>query len=191
MSGLARRLRPMQTWLVAIVGGAIGSIVTAVLTVGARLLRARGEVTAHDRFVASRDEDLSSWVSDRSLALRRELKAKTEELNRRNLFHSSAHGTAIAVLKEKALHEYRDQERQTRRDVAIVAQAENWMHRLWRRGGELAQLEAPSRAEPVLEIWRSSVTRHGSPSIEVVDPTRRTLEETVRELGASASKDFM
>ena len=43
----------MQTWLVAIVGGAIGSVVTALIAFSAALVRARGEVESHDRFVAA------------------------------------------------------------------------------------------------------------------------------------------
>jgi hypothetical protein len=101
----------VQTWLVAIVGGVVGSVVTAALALGAQFVRARDEIASHDRFVADRDEDLASWVSDRSLALRRELAAKTEELNKENLYGSSTHGEALALLKERALHEYRDQER--------------------------------------------------------------------------------
>jgi hypothetical protein len=88
----------MQTWLVAIVGGAIGSVVTALIAFSAPLVRARGEVASHDRFVVARDEDLTSWVSDRSIALGRELKAKTEELNKENLFGSVTHGKELALL---------------------------------------------------------------------------------------------
>jgi hypothetical protein len=183
----------VQTWLVAIVGGAIGSVVTAAIAWGAQFSRARGEIASHDGFVEDRDEDLASWVSDRSLALRRELAAKTEDLNKQNLFGSSTHGEALALLKERALHEYRDQERQACRDVAVVEQTETWAHRWWRRrrGSGFPELTAPSRADRVLEVWRSSVTSHGASPVEVVDPTRRTLDDTQRELDASGSKDFV
>ncbi len=90
----------MATWLVAIVGGTLGSVATALVAWGARFFRARGEVEAHDRFVSERDGDLASWVSDRSLALWRELNAKSTEMAK------------ISILKERPLHEYRDQERQ-------------------------------------------------------------------------------
>jgi hypothetical protein len=52
-------------------------------------------------------------------------------------------------------------------------------------------LTAPSRAEPVLDVWRSIVTSHGASPVEVVDPTRRTLDDTQRELDASGSEDFV
>ncbi len=102
----------MATWLVAIVGGTLGSVATALVAWGARFFRARGEVEAHDRFVSERDGDLASWVSDRSLALWRELNAKSTEMAKENLFYSSTHGLEISILKERPLHEYRDQERQ-------------------------------------------------------------------------------
>src|SRR5438552_1178116 len=183
----------MQTWLVAIVGGAIGSVVTALIAFSAALVRARGEVESHDRFVAARDEDLTSWVSDRSIALGRELKAKTEELNKENLFGSGSHGKELALLKERALHEYRDQERQAQRDVAVVFQTETWTHRFWRwsEGRPFPELTAPGRAQRVLEVWRSAVTSHGGEPIEVVDPRRRTLEETTTPVVAGVAGDFV
>jgi hypothetical protein len=121
---------------------------------------ARREIDATDRFVADRDEDLASWVADRSLALERELAAKTEQLNKENLFYSGAHGTALAKIKERALHEYRDQERQAERDVALARERETWLHAFWRRrlGRPFSTLIAPQRAQSVLDAWRSSIT---------------------------------
>jgi len=183
----------MQTWLVAIVGGAIGSVVTALIAFSAALVRARGEVESHDRFVAARDEDLTSWVSDRSIALGRELKAKAEELNKENLFGSGTHGKELALLKERALHEYRDQERQARRAVAVVFQTETWTHRFWRwkQSRQFPELTAHGRAQRALDIWRLPVRSHGGEPIEVVDPTRRTLEETTTQVVAGVAGDFV
>lgn len=180
----------MSTWLVALAGGAVGSLLTAALAVGGRLLAARREIDATDRFVSERDEDLASWVADRSLALERELAEKTEELNKENLFYSSTHGVALARLKERALHQYRDQERQAQRDIALAKERESWMHAFWRRqrGQPFPTLTAPTRAQPVLDAWRSSVTRHGDSPIEVVDPTRRVLGEAVQDVGVSPNK---
>jgi hypothetical protein len=180
----------MSTWLIALAAGAIGSVLTALLGLSGRLLHARREIKANDRFVAERDEDLSSWVADRSLALERELAEKTEELNKENLFHSGTHGTALARLKERALHEYRDQERQAQRDVALVQDRETWIHAFWRRrrGQPFPTLSAIERAQPLLNSWRSSVTRHGSSPIEVTDPTRRTLSEAIQDAEISPKK---
>ena len=180
----------MNIWLVALGGGAIGSVLTAALAAGGRLFGARHEIDAHDRFVRDRDEDLASWVADRSLALERQLAEKTEELNKDNIFYGGPHGVALARLKERALHEYRDQERQAQRDVALAGEQEIWMHSFWRRrdGRPFPGLENLERALPVLDAWRSSVTRHGDSPIEVVDPTRKGLREAVQDAGLSLKK---
>lgn len=180
----------MSTWLVALTGDAIGSLVTAVLAVSGRLFAARREINATDRFVQDRDEDLASWVADRSLALERELAETTEELNKENLFYSGAHGVALARLKERALHEYRDQERQAQRDLALAREREIWMHRFWRsrRGQPLPALATSAKAQPLLDAWRSSVTRHGSSPIEVVDPTQRGLNYAIQDASVSRGK---
>jgi hypothetical protein len=180
----------VSTWLVALAGGAIGSVLTAILAVGARLFAAQREIDATDRFVRDRDEDLASWVADRSLALERELAEKSEELNKDNLFYSGVHGTALARLKERALHGYRDQERQARRDVAVARERESWIHAFWRRRRKrpFLTLTAPERVQPLLDVWRSSVTRHGDSPVEVVDPTRRALNEAVQDVQTDPKK---
>jgi hypothetical protein len=180
----------VSTWLVALAGGAVGSVLTAALAFGARLLAARREIDATDRFVHERDQDLGSWVGDRTLALGRELAAKTEELNKENLFYSGAHGTALALIKERALHEYRDQERQAKRDVALARERETWLHGFWRRRRRppFPKLTTPQRAQPVLDSWRSSVTRHGDSPIEVVDPTRRMLDQAIEDVQLDPKK---
>jgi hypothetical protein len=102
-------------------------------------------------------------------------------MNRENLFYSSTHANAVALLKERALHEYRDQERQARRDVELISELEGELHRFWRNraGIRFRKLETPTRAEQILEMWRSSVTRHGASPIEVADPTKRSLEQAL------------
>ncbi len=169
----------MSTWFVALLGGISGSVVTAALAFGGRLLGARRRIEAHDRFVQDRDDDLASWVADRTLALERDIAQATEEFNARSLFHSGAHGAALARLKERGLHEYRDQERQARRDVALARERETWAHSFWRRRDSrpFPRLETPDGAKGILDVWRSSVTRHGGPPIEVHDSTQRGLYE--------------
>ncbi len=172
----------MSTWLVAIVGGVAGSMLTAVLAFGGKFLAARRAIEATDRFVHDRDEDLASWVSDRTLALEREIAEATERLNARKLFHSGTHGNAIARLKERALHEYRDQERQAQRDVAVARERETWAHSYWRGRDRhpFPTLTTPDRGRGILDVWRSSVTRHGGPPVEVHDSTQRGLHESAQ-----------
>jgi len=64
------------------------------------------------------------------------------------------------------------------------------MHTFWRRrrGRPFPRLAAPTRAQPVLDAWRSSVTRHGDSPIEVVDPTRRVLGEAAQDASVSPQK---
>jgi len=64
------------------------------------------------------------------------------------------------------------------------------MHRYWRRrrGRSFPTLTAPERAQPLLDAWRSSVTRRGASPIELTDPTRRTLPEAVQDASISPKK---
>jgi hypothetical protein len=178
---------------IALTGGAIGSLLTAVIGFGVRASAIPGEVEENDWSARERNDDLESWVSDRTRRLRAELATITDELNARNLFYSGAHASALARAKELALHEYRDQERQARRDIAAIRGRERWMHRLWRRLKRLPlpELTADSRVKPVLDAWRSSVIRHGDPPVEVHDPTRRLLDYTLSELAAAGTKDYV
>ena len=72
----------------------------------------------------------------------------------------------------------------------MAQERENWMHALWRRRRKrpFPALTAPERAEPLLGHWRSSVTRHGSSPIEVVDPTQRNLGAAIQEAQNSPNK---
>jgi hypothetical protein len=174
-----------MTWLIAIVGGVVGSIFTAAVAFVVAAWNAREQVTTHDLVVAERDEDLQSWVADRSVALAREIAATTEELNQadKNLFYSSHHGLRIGRLKEHALHQWRDESRRALRDVAGIAGSEWAAHRFWRRrwGRPFPPLQAPELADPILEMWRSSVTRGGG-NYEIDDPSSRDIA-SVLDLG--------
>ena len=86
----------MREFFIAIAGGLVGTIATALIAWGAAFRRTRGEIVTHDRLTAAHDEDLSTWISDDDLQLRRLLREKTAELNSRNLFWSGAHAKAIA-----------------------------------------------------------------------------------------------
>jgi hypothetical protein len=147
------------------------------------------EVREHDRGSRERNEDLESWVSDETRRLKLELDGITEEMNKAGLLWGGAHGVAVAAAKERALHAFRDQERQARRDITRLRESETWAHGVWRklRGRRRPELTASERVEPVLEVWRAPVTRHladktDSTVVEVDDPTRRNLDATITEL---------
>jgi hypothetical protein len=60
-----------ETLWIALAGGAVGSILTALIAYGAKFWAARSEIAAHDRAARERDQDLESWMADRSRVLRR------------------------------------------------------------------------------------------------------------------------
>jgi hypothetical protein len=170
-----------DTLWIALAGGAVGSILTTLIAYGARFVAARADVLAHDRGARERDQDLKSWVADRSVALQHELHEISEEMNRQNLYYSGAHGKAFAQAKECALQEYRDQERQALRDVARMREAEGMFHRIWRKLMRLGvpELTAPKGFNSYLNLWRASVSRHnkGGHHLAVRDPTSEKFEE--------------
>jgi hypothetical protein len=101
----------VPTWLVALIGGSVGSVLTWLIAYAGRIALVKREVEANDRALRVIDDHLRTWVEDDTVRLRRELHVITEALNKANLFWSGHHGDQIAQAKERALHRYRDQER--------------------------------------------------------------------------------
>lgn len=175
-----------SAWLIALAAGAIGAVFTALFTVAARALAARGDVVAHDAQATQMNRQLEAWVDDRNRKLLEELSAVTNDHNARGLFNSSIHGAAAAEVKTQALHDYRDQRWRTELTLEGLGAAEAAWHRHWRRRldvvGGLA-LPAADRVEPVLDRWRAPITRHGADMpVAPFDPTRRTLDDLLAEL---------
>lgn len=171
-----------------IAAGAIGSLITIVVAFAARLATVPREVAAHDRRVAEREEDLSQWVADRDVWLRRRLDAARAKLAARGMLQSGEYGFRLGLLKEAALHEYRDQQRQAERDVDLIYDAEGWLHGAWRaiRRQPRRALNAPERVEPVLAAWRAPLTRGGT-TAPIDDPTDRPLERAIDQIDESAA----
>ncbi|HUR87042.1 MAG TPA: hypothetical protein VMY78_17055 [Solirubrobacteraceae bacterium] len=69
---------------------------------------------------------------------------------------ASAADRSIAAARGLALHEYRDESRRARLDLARTIAAEAWPHRLYRkvRRRPVPLLATPARAAPVLDAWR-------------------------------------
>jgi hypothetical protein len=88
-----------------------------------------------------------------------------------------------AKVKAMWLHGYRDQERQARRDLFEIRSREDWLHRAYRRLRRLPHpsLTAADRVAPVLDEWRRGPA-HDHGETQVYDRTRRTLDDTLREL---------
>lgn len=178
----------MATWLVALAGGAIGSIVTWVIAYAGRLAAIRREIAANDRALRVIDDHLETWVSDDTVRLERELHDITEALNKCNLLWSGEHGVQIARAKERALQAYRDQERTARTQEADIGAREGRLHALVRAWKSLDfGLKAPERVGPILDKWAKPVTRHlsaGDQPLAINDPRKRTVDTTLADLAS-------
>jgi hypothetical protein len=174
--------------MIGLAGGAIGTL----LVWTGRLLLIPAEVREHDRAVRVHDADLEQWVADEHLRLKREVAELVDALAARGALHSGATGVGIGRAKELALHAYRDQERGALRVVESIRDRERWPHVLYRRVSRqpFPMLCAPNAVQPVLDVWRAPVTRHlremDTPSA-LEDPTRRTLEDAIRNARANPS----
>jgi hypothetical protein len=177
----------MTTWLVALVGGGVGSVVAWLIAYAGRIASVKREIAADDRALRVLDDHLETWVADDTVRLRWELRAISEALNKRNLLWSGEHGFQIAQAKEKALQSYRDQERTARTHEAEIAAREGRLHNLVRAWTfHPFGLTAPDRVRPILDAWAAPVTRHlnaGDPPREIDDPRKRTVESTLADLG--------
>jgi hypothetical protein len=156
---------------IALAGGSAGVVITLALGVPE-------QVKHHDRQVSEWDADLAQWVADEMVRLERACEGARNEHASRGLRESGAYLRAVAHLKEAALHAYRDQEILAERNRAAVRDAEGVRHRVWRklrRIGELRQLQTPTRAKPLLDLWRHDVEGMDV-SVPVSDPTKRSLQ---------------
>src|SRR5712691_3922944 len=160
---------------IALAGGAIATVIAYV----ARFFAVPSEIAANNRAVQQRDEDLDQWLADEHVRLKRVLEEIREELNAKGLFYSGEYGRRLNLAKEAAIHAYRDQERQARRDVALTREREHWPHGLWRKLSRQppAQLTVPGRVDEVLDGWATPPTKHLSPGDEpprLDDPRNRS-----------------
>lgn len=175
---------------IALAGGAIATVLGYI----ARSLAIPGEVAANDAAVRQRDRDLESWLTDEHVRLKRKLHKLRGELSARGAFYSGEYGHRLNLAKEAAIHAYRDQERQARRDVALIHDRERWSHRLWRgvTFQPRSQLEIPAQAQELLDAWATPPRKHLSPGDEpqhLDDPRKRALDSLLDEIRAGVA-DF-
>lgn len=176
----------MSDLTIALAGGAIGAVATALLGQAAAAAAAWGTVTANDAGAANLNQQLEAWTEDRTRKLRQQMDGTTNDMAGRGLLSSSAHGSALAEAKANALHEYRDEEWRVSLALEQLAATEGPWHRFWRlvrrRRPGLA-LTAAERVAPFLDRWREPVTRHAKDmEATVYDRTRRTRDDALREL---------
>lgn len=97
--------------------------------------------------------------------------------------YSDAYGRARAEAKTAALHRWRDRQHEADRALIAIRATEGRRHRvarlIWKRRHGL-ELMAPNRVEPIIEELRQPVTKHGSPSIRVFDPTTFELDAMLK-----------
>lgn len=141
----------------ALAGSAIGVLLTAFVALLVWLGRVPGDVEEHDRLTRDRDEDLATWVADEKLRVDLERDQILKELAARNAIFSGDRLWKLAKAKERALHAYRDQERQAYRFSAGLAGRERHAHRVYRRWTKrpFVQLTTPERARPILDLGAS------------------------------------
>lgn len=168
----------------AIAAGAVGAIVAAALAQGGRATLAWREVASHDLDAVERNEQLVVWVDDRTRALVSEMQRIGEQSAAKGVHESGINGRALAEAKERALHEYRDEEWKTRADLAQLRAKEGAWHGLWRllRRRPPPALTTDTAVRPFLNRWREPVTRHGTGSAVPLDRTTRTSTEALDEL---------
>lgn len=179
---------------------ALGGSLVAALTAAARAAGIPGDVRTHDAAIRDRDDQLATWVADRNYELQRECTALRLLLGPQpavlddgaggvSNWPAMAHQTDldIAAARGLAIHEYRDQERLARIDVAQLLAGEGWPHRVYRklRRRSVPSLSTPSRAQRVLDSWRkqSSMSSDERP-VWPDDATKRTLEDAIANVRA-------
>lgn len=171
---------------VALAGGAVGSLLTAMLTQIGKIRLAWAEVALHDAEAEERNRQLVAWVDDETLKLVRDMAIITQEHAARGVLYSSLHGGDLADCKAGALHRYRDQEWRAQLFLSELQASEGTWHLLARmlRRRWLPKV-ARAEVEPFLERWRAPVTRHsaqGSDAARVLDRTTRTTDDALAAL---------
>jgi len=172
--------RAMSTWLIAVVGGVAGTVLTWMVLAVAKLVAAPKQIAANERAVWEYDQDLATWIVDRDHALRRQLAGERGKLAARGAIQSGDYAFRLGLVKEQALHEWRDEERRTQRDVARIRDSEGWQHRIVRRFSRLPNpsLSTSAYVGPILRNWRAPIPPGGDRSAEPVplyDPTATSL----------------
>ncbi len=169
--------------MVDLLSATLGGSVAFTLAALARALGVPNEVRLHNADTAERDDSLSTWVADRHYALGRETDAVRAQAQASPKLMDLTHlDASLAAAKGRALHEYRDEERRARLDLARIRAGERWMDRVWRRVRRkpFPTLTTPEKAVPILEQWRAPSRETQHPA-DVEDATTRTLSEALNE----------
>lgn len=165
----------------ALIDGILGGLAVAAVGV---LVKIPSDIRRHDRLIAERNDDLALWLADEHQAFGWERRRIMNDLSARGALRSGERLYELALQKERALHQYRDQERQTRRFVAELEERETIAHAVFRvlLRRRFPELGTPRVARPLLDSWRAPEGYEGSPVRQIDDPTERSLRGVLDEL---------
>ena len=107
-----------------------------------------GDTTKRNNRLAERVyEDLARWARDDIQAEARELEAKREELNKRNLSYSGHANSEEARIRGEFAHRWRDRRTAADREIEDLHDSENVLHQMWRKIVRRPWPENPHRDE--------------------------------------------
>lgn len=93
-----------------------------------------GDTTKRNNRLALRQyEDLVRWARDVLQEEARELDAKREELNKRNLFYSGYANSEETRIRDAVAQRWRDRKSEADRKIEDLHDSENVLHRAWRK----------------------------------------------------------
>jgi hypothetical protein len=163
----------LDTWLVAIAGGAAGS----VLTLLARYAAVPAEIRHHDRQVADIDRDLDRYTADEYVRLRTVLYEIKRPGGEPAQLAPELVAYKLALATTWSIHLYRDEETGRLRQYRDLAASEGWAHwvvrRLHPRLDAIAPLATPARAAVFVDDWRKLVPEPWG--AKLLDPRQRTI----------------
>jgi hypothetical protein len=169
----------------AIAAGAVGSLITITVALLVRLVSVPREISSHDRRARDREHDLAQWIADRDLRLRRELEETRKALSARKMRASGEYAWSLGLVKERALHEWRDQALNAKRDIATIYDREGWLHaRVRWRKPQIVLDQTLETAMTLLDLWRTPPAHDQGRATSIMpidDPTDRSLARSVRD----------
>jgi hypothetical protein len=198
-AGSSRRLtaddsKPIQSvssqLVIALAGGAVGSVLTAVSTAVIRYGAVPAEVRHNDRQIAEIDRDLDRFAADEYTRLRNVELPKL--LHQGGLEKwTAASDRSITMAREWALmiswsmQLYRDHENAQMTTYREIVASEGRLHWAYRRihprHKRLAELTTPERAAAFLDRWRKLTVASGE-KVHMPDPRNRSIAHAMHLL---------
>jgi hypothetical protein len=126
------------------------------------------------REVGYLNEDARRWIEDRDRELSGELRQRSGEMNASGLMYSGAHLAGLALLRQQALLEYRDEMSAKRRRYAELLEKAG-------PDTELPRFELTDASREIVAGWRAPIKVSGMDQEgKVADPTDESREPDLR-----------